>query len=126
LPALVTLLTQMELPAPRPRRRVAPAPARANTDARDRAVPRRARARRGASEPGPQLLLQAGHASRDLHDPALAERRVIDIALTWGFSSAAHFSRAFRRKYGLSPIEFRRTRPAGPRSRAPGSDAAEG
>jgi len=47
-------------------------------------------------------------ASRDLHDPALAQRRVIDIALAWGFSSAAHFSRAFRRKYGQSPIEFRK------------------
>ena len=47
-------------------------------------------------------------ANRDLSDPALAERRVIEIALTWGFSSAAHFSRAFRRKYGQSPIEFRR------------------
>ena len=47
-------------------------------------------------------------ASQDLHDPALAERRVIDIALTWGFSSAAHFSRAFRRKYGQSPLEFRK------------------
>jgi AraC-like DNA-binding protein len=65
-------------------------------------------------------------ARRDLHDPAFAGRRVIDIALTWGFSSAAHFSRAFRRKYGQSPLEFRKTPPAGPRSHAPGSETADG
>lgn len=30
------------------------------------------------------------------------------IAFRWGFSDAAHFSRAFRRQFGLSPRQFRR------------------
>jgi len=46
--------------------------------------------------------------SEDLRNPAHARRRLIDIALTWGFNSQAHFSRAFRRKYGQSPSAFRR------------------
>lgn len=44
---------------------------------------------------------------QDLQDPALAGRRLIDIAFAWGFNSQAHFSRAFRRKYGQSPRAFR-------------------
>jgi AraC-like DNA-binding protein len=46
--------------------------------------------------------------TEDLRNPAHARRRLIDIALSWGFNSQAHFSRAFRRKYGQSPSEFRR------------------
>lgn len=33
---------------------------------------------------------------------------VSEIAFRWGFSDAAHFSRAFRRRFGLSPREWRR------------------
>lgn len=41
-------------------------------------------------------------------EPALAkERAITDIALSWGFNSAAHFSRVFRDYTGLSPREFR-------------------
>ena len=32
---------------------------------------------------------------------------VLDIALRWGFSDAAHFSRVFKREYGLSPSDVR-------------------
>lgn len=32
---------------------------------------------------------------------------IVDIALRTGFSSASNFSRAFRRRYSTSPIEFR-------------------
>jgi AraC-like DNA-binding protein len=29
------------------------------------------------------------------------------IAARWGLTSAAHFSRAFRAAYGVSPLEYR-------------------
>lgn len=44
---------------------------------------------------------------RDLADPRLADRTILDIALSWGFTSAAHFSRAFRAHYGMSPRDAR-------------------
>jgi AraC-like DNA-binding protein len=44
---------------------------------------------------------------RDLADPRLADRTVLAIAVSWGFSSAAHFSRAFRARYGMSPSDAR-------------------
>jgi AraC family transcriptional activator of tynA and feaB len=37
------------------------------------------------------------------HDQTISE-----IAFAWGFSSSAHFSRAFRKRFGLTPSEFRR------------------
>jgi AraC-like DNA-binding protein len=44
---------------------------------------------------------------RDLSDPALASRPVAAIAVRWGFSSAADFSRAFRAAHGMPPAEYR-------------------
>jgi AraC-like DNA-binding protein len=44
---------------------------------------------------------------RDLADPCLAGSTVLDIALSWGFTSAAHFSRAFRARYGMAPRDAR-------------------
>ncbi|KRV50549.1 hypothetical protein AQ490_15885 [Wenjunlia vitaminophila] len=44
---------------------------------------------------------------RDLGDPALLERPVHAIATHWGFPNAAHFSRAFRAAYDLSPSDYR-------------------
>ena len=44
---------------------------------------------------------------RDLADPRLADRTVLEVALGWGFQSAAHFSRAFRARYGMSPRDAR-------------------
>jgi AraC-like DNA-binding protein len=46
---------------------------------------------------------------RDLTDPALAARPVAAIAATWGFTSAADFSRAFRTAHGMPPAEYRRS-----------------
>ncbi|MGI5490848.1 helix-turn-helix domain-containing protein [Microtetraspora malaysiensis] len=46
---------------------------------------------------------------RDLANPLLAQRSVNAIATRWGFISAAHFSRAFRAAYGVSPTEYRRS-----------------
>jgi AraC-like DNA-binding protein len=44
---------------------------------------------------------------RDLCDPALATRPVASIAATWGFASAADFSRVFRAAHGMPPSEYR-------------------
>jgi AraC-like DNA-binding protein len=44
---------------------------------------------------------------RDLIDPVLADRPVAAIAARWGFVDAAHFSRAFKSAFGVSPSEFR-------------------
>lgn len=44
---------------------------------------------------------------RDLADPALAHRPIHAVARRWGFSSDAHFSRAFRAAYGMPPKEYR-------------------
>lgn len=37
-----------------------------------------------------------------------SERTISEIAFAWGFSSSAHFSRAFRKRFGVTPTAFRR------------------
>jgi AraC-like DNA-binding protein len=44
---------------------------------------------------------------RDLADPGLRHLAVHQVAARWGFRDRAHFSRAFRAAYGLSPREHR-------------------
>lgn len=44
---------------------------------------------------------------RDLCNPALAARSVSEIAFAAGFSDTAHFSRAFRARFGCSPRDMR-------------------
>jgi AraC-like DNA-binding protein len=51
-------------------------------------------------------------ARRDLCDPALAARGVGEIAYACGFNDAAHFSRAFRARFGCAPRDLRRAGPA--------------
>jgi AraC-like DNA-binding protein len=50
---------------------------------------------------------------RDLIDPAMAYRRVGEIALSAGFKDLAHFSRAYRARYGRSAREDRAARDRG-------------
>ena len=42
-----------------------------------------------------------------LRDTAQARRSITEIALSWGFNDPAHFSKAFRRRFGVSPRDFR-------------------
>jgi AraC-like DNA-binding protein len=46
-------------------------------------------------------------ARRDLCNPAHRARGVSEIAFSWGFNDAAHFSRAFRARFGCSARELR-------------------
>lgn len=45
----------------------------------------------------------------DLADPALCALPVSAVASRWGLPDSAQFSRMFRRAYGASPAEYRRT-----------------
>ncbi|KTR07824.1 hypothetical protein NS365_02480 [Aureimonas ureilytica] len=47
------------------------------------------------------------HAVMLLLDPSGPVRAVADVALASGFASPAHFSRLFRQRFSLSPLEFR-------------------
>lgn len=44
---------------------------------------------------------------RDLDAPALARRSITEIALHWGFNDMSHFSKAFRREFGVGPRQYR-------------------
>jgi AraC-like DNA-binding protein len=46
-------------------------------------------------------------AYADLADPRKAPRKIYEIAYRWGFVSEAHFSRTFRRAFGVPPGEVR-------------------
>ncbi|EJL26048.1 DNA-binding domain-containing protein, AraC-type [Caulobacter sp. AP07] len=43
----------------------------------------------------------------DLASPQHARLSISEICFRWGFNGSAHFSRAFRDQYGMSPREFR-------------------
>jgi AraC family transcriptional activator of tynA and feaB len=43
----------------------------------------------------------------DLANPRLRGKTITEIAFSWGFSDSAHFSRSFRRQFGLCPRTFR-------------------
>ena len=43
----------------------------------------------------------------DLADMRLQHRTITEIAFFWGFSDSAHFSRSFRKQFGISPRAFR-------------------
>ena len=44
---------------------------------------------------------------KDMMDSRLRARTITEIAFSWGFSDAAHFSHAFRKQFGTSPRAFR-------------------
>jgi AraC-like DNA-binding protein len=43
----------------------------------------------------------------DLANPTLRGKTITEIAFFWGFSDSAHFSRSFRRHFGICPRTFR-------------------
>lgn len=46
-------------------------------------------------------------ARKLLNDPAHAEQSIVRIAMSAGFQNAAHFSSAFKKRYGMSPSDVR-------------------
>lgn len=52
------------------------------------------------------MNIRLEHAARDLRQ---GSRSVTDISLDCGFSQPQHLATAFRRKFGLTPTEFRRS-----------------
>ena len=46
----------------------------------------------------------------DLEDPRQRARSITEIALRWGFNDSAHFSRAFKARFGVSPRAVRQAR----------------
>jgi AraC family transcriptional regulator, positive regulator of tynA and feaB len=57
--------------------------------------------------------LRLERARAELACPTLRRRSIGEIAFNWGFNHLSHFSRAFRKRYGVSPREFRQERHAG-------------
>jgi AraC-like DNA-binding protein len=53
-------------------------------------------------------LRRLNQAASDLRDARLANRSVTQIAYSVGFTSAAHFTRTFKRHYRCTPLEWRR------------------
>ena len=51
--------------------------------------------------------LRLNRCRRDLESPACAWKSITEIAFSWGFSSPAHFSKAFRDAFGVAPKQFR-------------------
>src|SRR5579864_7367122 len=43
----------------------------------------------------------------DLTNPGLSWKTITEIAFSWGFSDSAHFSRSFRKQFGVCPRAFR-------------------
>jgi AraC family transcriptional activator of tynA and feaB len=46
-------------------------------------------------------------ARKEIAQTALRRKAISQIGFSWGFSGAAHFSRSFRNRYGVSPLEYR-------------------
>lgn len=49
----------------------------------------------------------------DLFDPAMRHRTISDLAFSWGFVDASHFSRAFRARFGCTARDVRFAQPGG-------------
>ena len=47
-------------------------------------------------------------AAEDLREPSMAQQSVLMISENLGFSTASHFSTAFKRKFGIGPRDWRR------------------
>lgn len=45
--------------------------------------------------------------ARQIADPRWSDHSITEIAFSWGFNSAPHFTRSFRDRYGTSPRRYR-------------------
>ena len=63
-----------------------------------------------ASEPEPLMKWvwaeRIEGACKEIEKTPLRHKAISRIGLSWGFSSPAHFSRSFRKRYGASPIQI--------------------
>jgi len=50
------------------------------------------------------------HCERALVSPTQQRRTISEIAFAWGFADLTHFGRLFKKRYGLSPRQYRRNR----------------
>jgi AraC-like DNA-binding protein len=64
---------------------------------------------RGEPVPLSRLIWQwrLDACKRDLIDPRFGARSVSDIAFSWGFNDATHFSRCFKEQFGCAPRDWR-------------------
>jgi AraC-like DNA-binding protein len=60
---------------------------------------------------GRMMLARRLDACAAALDSGRSERRLIDIAMDYGFVSPSHFSRAFRERFGCTPSAYARQRP---------------
>jgi AraC-like DNA-binding protein len=51
--------------------------------------------------------LRLQQCRNDLENPRLRSKTITEIAFSWGFSDSAHFSRSFRKQFGICPRKFR-------------------
>jgi AraC-like DNA-binding protein len=54
------------------------------------------------------LRRRVEECAREIADPHLRARSITEIAFSWGFNSASHFSRSFAERLGVSPRVHRR------------------
>jgi AraC-like DNA-binding protein len=68
---------------------------------------------------GATILARRLECCRHALESATDHRSVSEIAYAWGFNDAAHFSRTFKARFGVSPRDLRNDKrsPDGPRNR---------
>jgi len=54
------------------------------------------------------LRRRVEECARQMSDPIWSGHTLTEIAFSWGFNSAAHFTRSFREQLGTSPRDYRR------------------
>ena len=58
-----------------------------------------------------QQYIKLRRLAKAAEDLAQGEQRILDVAVKYGFSSHASFTRSFKEAYGLTPEEYRKTKP---------------
>lgn len=53
------------------------------------------------------------HCEKTLANPAQRHRTISEISYAWGFADPTHFGRLFKKRFGMTPRDYRRTCLAG-------------